>query len=236
MKKQETTPFLVAANLHYANDFLREVEEKYLPAVNQLAQMISGKGVALDANLVRQTVQGNYEPLEKAYREYVTAGLKDYGPVIQKQLDEAVDTDLEELKNFASQVLSGYVGTDYTRMQLTFKELAGKFYPLGYVSMRDETLAQQLEVDGDGVVFIPDEKMIFLRESFQYYCHDPEKAKVYEAQQKAADALNDFCQALIKIGGPAPSMPGLFVNTFFPVVQFSESDIQFVAGRTHFDY
>lgn len=67
---------VIRANSDQAEQFLADYEKKYIPALEKACRSIKEIGVTPTKAIVVQAIVGNFEPLEEAYREVMTADMQ----------------------------------------------------------------------------------------------------------------------------------------------------------------
>lgn len=198
---------LLNANEEIALEFIDQLEKTYLPAVSAVSSGLKQLGIDTPSkSLIFGTIHANYEQLDATFHELTNAdvmGLK--SAVAREEMQSSLLKSLERFKDDVVKCFSGQVGNtkeQYANVGVfdSVDELFNSIHKIGSVPMSDPGLDQFIEVDEAGCPFVPDQAKQSIIESFKHFLDDPKELKIYAAQEKAAQALEDLIEALSENG------------------------------------
>jgi len=217
---------VIRANSDQAEQFLTDYENKYIPALEKVCRSIKGIGVTPTKAIVVQAIVGNFEPLEEAYREVMTADMQLFkSPAGRAAMEDIFTENIHSIKSQFVQQFTGIVGNNWAGGNTygSFEELTCTREKDGKVPLDSISLAQFFSVTEEGAPFMPESAKEAILEAFKDYAN-PKAEKLLEAQKKAANALTAFAKALQEANLSIPlDVPAFFFRRYFTPEQSEES-------------
>jgi len=217
---------VIRENSDQAEQFLTDYESKYIPALEKACQSIKELGVTPTKAILVQAIVGNFEPLEEAYREVMTADMQLFkSPAGRAAMEDIFAENIHSIKSQLVQLFTGIVGNNWAGGNTygTFEELTCSRDKDGKVPLDSISLAQFFLVTEEGAPFMPESAREAILDAFKDYAN-PKAEKLLEAQKKAANALNAFTKALQEANLPIPlDFPAFYFNRYFKAERSEES-------------
>lgn len=213
--------FVLRENKAQSEAFISEMEVKYLPAIEAVYGVLEELGINPTKELISDAISGNCDSIEAAYRPIIEADKNKFsGPKARLAMETMMKDNIRALQSDVSEWFSGTVGNQYAGgpERQTFQNLATLRDRWGHVPMTDTTLLQFVDIDSQGVPIISEESRAQISRLFMEFATAAQQL-IYEAQVKAARALEDLTGALIESGIPfdLELVPHLFIRRFFTV-------------------
>lgn len=214
---------VIRENAEQSERFINEYQAKYLPIVTAISKTIEGMGIAPTKELICDAINGNFEPIETAYREVLKPDAEMFkSPAGKASIEAMFNNNLAHLKEMIGEMFAGSVGnSNVDRTFISFEDMVGSKEKWGCISMTAPSLFL-FDLNDSGEAMLSDEAKEQIIDAFREYA-TPAQDKAYQAQLEVAKAINkltavlDEAGVIYDLGSPLTS--GIFLHRFFKVSQ-----------------
>lgn len=172
---------LINENREKADAFIQRIQELYTSKVGTLKSMLGGLGVEnVSKEMLLAVVDGDFEAIREKVFEVCAPDLKAASsPIARETVVKSIDSKLGEVRAFATSAFS----------KLRFKN----------EGVNLSSIKAIFEIEENGLIRIPDEKLAIIREGFKEYLdEDSAKVNAFKLHQEAAQKLTACIKALAK--------------------------------------
>lgn len=195
---------LISENNEKANAFISELENIYLASVSAVYIKIQALGVEIPSKkFLFDVIRGDMKALQAKCEDLIKPDIETFkSPIAQAQTKKAFDERMDEIRKTVEALF-------FSTKEINNRRLNDKYFE------------QFIDIDESGKPYISDETIASIEESFKEYIDSAEGEKVYNMQQSAAKALDDFLGALYKakLEHGINLAPKLFLMKHFNLVE-----------------
>ena len=219
---------VIRDNSEQSERFINEYQAKYLPIVTAVSKTIEGMGIAPTKELVCDAINGNFKPIEAAYKEVLKPDAEMFkSPAGKASIEAMLNSNLAHLKEMIGEMFAGSVGnSNVDRTFISFEEMAGSKEKWGLISMTSPSLFV-FDLNESGEAVLSDEVKEQIVDAFRDYT-TPAQDKAYQAQLDVAKAINKLTAVLDEAGFfydlSSPLTAGVFLHRLFSVKQGDNRD------------
>jgi hypothetical protein len=206
---------LISEHADHAAAFISELEKEYLSAIRTVCSNARSLGIEITTKeLLFDLINGNFDQFQATYWQTAQLDVDNFkSPAAKEQMKLRADETLGEF----------------------LKSIPLLFSPdIDNRSMSDPYFQQFVELSDSGPI-IPDPTREKILESFKEYATNAKVVKLYEAQQEAAKALQNFINSLTDAKMDTglyfgPAAPWSFLSRCFEVIGIKDETDTIING------
>lgn len=198
-------PLLVSTNESKAQDFISELEAKYIPALNEIISEIkSMKLPSPTKDELAEIIQGSFLKLNEKYWKLAQEDINAFKTqAVRESITSAITERFEDFINLTTKMFSAN---------------------LEYRQLSDSHFLQYFEIDETGNAVVTDQIRDQIYESFKEYITGTKAVRVYKKLTEAATSLQDLWEALTTVNMTGRiANPWLLFSSLFDI-QLPEDD------------